>query len=68
LQKDSFSDVLADIQGKTIVEEPEMERVTLEHELKISSRVIRVPDRYVPSLHYLLPTDEGEPEPFDDTL
>ena len=42
--------------------------MTLEQVLKRSSRDIRVPDRYVPSLHYLLLTNEGEPEPFDEAL
>ena len=36
--------------------------------LRISSRSIRAPDRYSPSLHYLLLTDEGEPESFDEAL
>ena len=36
--------------------------------LRISSRTIRAPDRYSPSLHYLLLTDEGEPESFDEAL
>ena len=33
-----------------------------------SSRTIRAPDRYSPSLHYLLLTYEGEPESFDEGL
>ena len=33
-----------------------------------SSRTIREPDRYSPLLHYLLLTDEGEPESFDEAL
>ena len=33
-----------------------------------SSRTIRAPDRYSPSLHYLLLTDDGEPESFDESL
>ena len=36
--------------------------------LRRSSRSIRAPDRYSPSLHYLLLTDEGEPESFDEAL
>ena len=36
--------------------------------LRRSSRSIRAPDRYSHSLHYLLLTDEGEPESFDEAL
>ena len=36
--------------------------------LRRSSRYIRAPDWYSPSLHYLLLTDEGEPESFDEAL
>ena len=36
--------------------------------LRISSRSIRAPNRYSPSLHYLLLNDEGEPESFDEAL
>ena len=45
-----------------------MEQVTPEQVLRRSSRSIRAPDRYSPSLHYLLLTDEGEPESFDEAL
>ena len=41
--------------------------MTPEQVLKRSSRVIRV-DRYVPSLHYRLVTDEGERKPLDEAL
>ena len=43
-----------------------MEQVTPEQMLRRSSRSIRAPYRYSPSLHYLLLTDEGEPESFDE--
>ena len=36
--------------------------------LKRSSRAIRVPDRYISSLHYRLVTVEGEREPLDEAL
>ena len=36
--------------------------------LKRSSRAIRLPDKYVPSLHYRLVTDEGERKPLDGAL
>ena len=36
--------------------------------LRRSSRTIKATDRYSPSLHYLLLTDEGEPESFDEAL
>ena len=36
--------------------------------IRRSSRSIKAPDRYSPSLHYLLLTDEGEPESFDEAL
>ena len=45
-----------------------MEYVTPEQLLRRSSRTIRAPDRYSPSLHILLLTDEGEPESFDEAL
>ena len=45
-----------------------MDQVTSEQVLRRSSRSIRAPDRYSPSLHYLLLTDEGEPESFDEAL
>ena len=45
-----------------------MEQVTPEQVLRRSSRSIRAPDRYSPSLYYLLLTDEGEPESFDEAL
>ena len=45
-----------------------MEKVTPEQVLRRSSRSIRAPDRYSPLLHYLLLTDEGEPESFDEAL
>ena len=54
--------------SETVAEEPEVEQVTPKHVLKRSSRAIRVPDRYVPSLHYLLLTDEGELETLDEAL
>ena len=40
--------------------------MTPEQVLRRSSRTIGVPYRYSPSLHYLLLTDEGEPESLDD--
>ncbi|VFQ67296.1 unnamed protein product [Cuscuta campestris] len=48
--------------------EPEVEQVTPEQVLRKSSRTIRAPDRYSPSLHYLLLTDEGEPESVDEAI
>ena len=68
LRKNSLSDVVADIQGtlETADEEPEVEQVARERVLKRSSKAIRVLDMYVSSLHYLLLTDKGEPEPFDN--
>ena len=45
-----------------------MEQVTPEQVLRRSSRLIRALDRCSPSLHYLLLTDEGEPESFDKAL
>ena len=36
--------------------------------LRISSRSIRAPYRYLPSLHYLLLTDGGEPKSFNEAL
>ena len=70
LQNNSQGDVVADTQetSETVVKELEVEQVTPEHVLKISSRPVRVPDRYSPSLHYLLLTNEVELEPFDEIL
>ena len=69
LQNNSQGDV-ADTQetSETVVEEPEGEQMTPEQELRRSSRTIRVQDRYSPSLHNMLLTDEGEPEPFVEVL
>ena len=70
LLKDSPSDVVADTQEtpETVAEEPEEEQVTPEQVMKRSSRAIRLPDRYVPSLHYRLVTDEGKRKPLDEAL
>ena len=56
LQENSPSDVVADTHEtlKTTVEESTVEQVTPELVLRRSSSTIRVPDMYVPSLHYLL--------------
>jgi len=52
--------------------EPELETsseaVTPESSLRRSQRVIRPPNRYSPSLHYLLLTDAGEPEHFGEAM
>ena len=60
LEKSIPRDVEADTQP-TPTEEFEVEKVTPEKVLRRSSRTIRAPDRYSPSLHYLLLIDEGEP-------
>ncbi|VFR01674.1 unnamed protein product [Cuscuta campestris] len=57
--------MVADADGAS---EPEVEHVTPERVLRRSSRTIRAPDKYSPSLHYLLLTDEGELESFDEAL
>ena len=67
LEKSNPRDVKADTQP-TPTEESEVEQVTPEQVLRISSRTIREPERYSPSLHYLLLTDEGGPESFDESL
>ena len=56
LQENSLSDVVADIHEtpKTTALESVVEQVTPELVLRRSSSTIRVPDMYVPSLHYLL--------------
>ena len=66
-EKSNPRDVEADTQP-TPTEESEVEQVTPEQVLRRSSRSIKAPDRYSPSLHYLLLTDEGEPESFDEAL
>ena len=43
----------------TPTEESEVEQVTPEQVFRRSFRSIRAPDRYSPSLHYILLTDEG---------
>ena len=70
LRKNSVSDVVTDTQKtpEVVAEEPEVELVTPEQVLKRSSRASRIPDSYVPSLHYLLLTNEWEPEPFGEAL
>ena len=69
LQKNPRSDV-ADTQetSKTVAKEPEVKQVTHEQVLRRLSRSIRVPDRYSPSLHYLLLINEGKPKSFDEVL
>ena len=67
LEKSNPRDVEADTQP-TPTEESEVEQVTPEQVLRRSSRSIRASDRYSPSLHYLLLTDEGEPESFYEAL
>ena len=67
LDKSNPRDVEADTQPNP-TEESEVEQVTPEQVLRRSSRSIKAPDRYSPSLHYLLLTDEGEPESFDEAL
>ena len=60
IKEKTTSDLLkaADTQktSKTVGEEPAVEQVTPESLLRRSSSAIRVPDMYVPSLHYLLLT------------
>ena len=58
LEKSNPRDVEANAQPNP-TEESEVEQVTLEQVLRRSSRFIRAPDRYSPSLHYLLLTDGG---------
>ena len=65
LEKSKPRDVEADTQ-QTPTKESKVEHVTPEKVLRRSSRSIRAPDRYSPSLHYLLLTDEGEPKSFDE--
>ena len=67
LEKSNPRDVEADTQP-TPTEESEVEHVTPKQVLRRSSRTIRAPDRYSPSLQYLLLTDEGESESFDEAL
>ena len=52
----------------TPTEEFEVEQVTPEKVLRRSSRSIRAPDRYSPSLHYILLSKEGEQKSFDEAL
>ena len=56
LRKKSPSDVVAYTQEipEAIAKEPAVEQATPEPVLRRSSSTIRVPDMYVPSLHYLL--------------
>ena len=70
LLKISPSDVVADTQKtpKTVVEVSEVEQLIPDQVLRISFRTIRVPDRYSPSLHYRLLTDEGELESLNNAL
>ena len=51
-----FQHLVADTQQtpEIVAEEPAVEQVTPEPVLRRSSSTIRVPDMYVPSLHYLL--------------
>ena len=69
-QENSPRDVTTEAQEtpNPVAEELDVKQVTPEQVLRRSSRTIRAPDRYSPSLHYLLLTDEGEPESFDEAL
>ena len=67
LDKSNPRDVKEDPQP-TPTAEFVVEQVTPELVLRRSSRTIKAPDRYSPSLHYLLLTDKGEPESFDEAL
>ena len=67
LEKSNTRDVEADTQPFP-TEESKVEQVTPEQVLRRSSRTIRAPDRYSPSLHYILLTDEGEPKSFNEAL
>ena len=69
-QENSPSDVIVEAQEtpNPVAEEPDVEQVTPEQVLRRSSRTIRAPDRYSPSLHYLMLTDEGELESFGEAL
>ena len=58
LEKSNPRDVEANTQS-TPTEKSEVEQVTLEQVLRSSSRTIKAPYIYSPSLHYLLLTDEG---------
>ena len=67
LEKSNPRDFEADTEP-TPTEESKVEQVTPEQVLRRSSRTIRAPARYSPSLHYLLLTDEGKPASFDEAL
>ena len=67
MEKSNPKDVEADTQP-TPTEESEVEQVTPEQVLRRSSKSIMALDRYSPLLHYLLLTDEEEPESFDEAL
>ena len=60
LEKSNPRDVEADSQPNP-TEESEVEQVTPQKVLRRSTRSMRAPDRYSPSLDYLLLADEGEP-------
>ncbi|PHT42611.1 hypothetical protein CQW23_16636 [Capsicum baccatum] len=64
LPKSTPKDVTPETQQtpETVIEEPEVEQVTPDQVERRSSRTIRALDRYSPSLHYLLLTDEEKPE------
>ena len=49
-------------------EELRVEPPTSQSELRQSIRTTRVPERYFPSLHYILFTDNGEPEYYEEAL
>ena len=60
LERSNPRDVEADTKP-TPTEKSDVEQVAPEQVLRRSSRSIRAPNRYSPSLHYLLLTDEREP-------
>ncbi|XP_069145660.1 uncharacterized protein [Solanum lycopersicum] len=70
---ETFKKLKAEVENQndtqpTPTEESEVEQATPEQVLRRSSRTIKAPERYSPPLHYLLLTDEWEPESLDEAL
>jgi hypothetical protein len=69
--------VLDEITKKEIPKEPENQNVQQQEKhvpqtptsvVRISTRLSRPPERYSPSLYYLLLTDSGEPECYEEAM
>ena len=64
-----LDDEIPKVQGNQNVQSQEKEEPqTPASDVRRSTRLSRPPERYSPSLYYLLLTDSGEPEIYDEAM